>query len=62
VPRSRQRSVITAEHVSIHRFMSRRLCPDHGLCGSNSRKPDRGITSDLPTIRKLATLLYAVPL
>src|SRR6266481_9669433 len=23
----------------------------HGLCGSNSRKPDRAITSGLPTIR-----------
>ena len=34
----------------------RRLLPDDGLCGSNSRRPDRAITSGLPTILDLGVL------
>ena len=41
MPPSRQRSVITTDHVSIRRFMSRRLCPDHGQTGSYFRVKSR---------------------
>jgi hypothetical protein len=33
----------------------------HGPCGSYPRKPDRAITSGLPTNRELATLITTSP-
>ncbi len=37
------------DKVSVHKWLRKRSRPSDGLCGSYSSKPERTITSGLPT-------------